>query len=170
MTLYGEANRQLISIGAPSELLNRLFGRPRVLPDPVIYTSLDGLGAALAEGAIQFRAWTPNYPGAQLPSAKVALADRTQPSSALVGFTLLPTPPIALMGNHRIIKLGFGLRNVDVLELTPRGSALEEEVRYQMSLLQLRPALKDGSPVETNGLQLRYQFAPQQELPNSREN
>ena len=74
------------------------------------------------------------------------------------------------MGNHRIIKLGFGLRDVDVLELTPRGSALEEEVRYQMSLLQLRPALKDGSPVEMNGLQLRYQFAPQQELPYSREN
>ena len=170
MTLYGEANRQLSSIGAQSELLNRLFGRPRVLPDPVIHTSLDGLEAALAEGAIQFRAWTPNYPGAQLPSAEVALADRTQPSSALVGFTLLPAPPIALMGNHRIIKLGFGLKNVDVLELTPRSSALEEEVRYQMSLLQLRPALKDGSPVEMNGLQLRYQFAPQQELPNSREN
>ena len=73
------------------------------------------------------------------------------------------------MGNRRIIKLGFGLRNVDVLEITPRASALDKEVRYQMSLLQLRPALKDGSPVEIDGLQLRYQFAPQQELPNSRE-
>ena len=169
MTLYGEANRQLSSIGALSERLNQLFGQPRVLPDPVLYTSLNRLEAALAQGPIQFRAWTPNYPGAQLPSAKVALADRAQPSSALVEFTLLPAPPIALMGNRRIIKLGFGLRNVDVLEITPRASALANEVRYQMSLLQLRPALKDGSPVEMDGLQLRYHFAPQQELPNSRE-
>ena len=169
MTLYGEANRQLSSIGAPSERLDRLFGRPRVLPDPVLYTSLNGLETALKEGPIQFRAWTPNYPGAQLPSARVALAERPQPSSALVGFTLLPAPPIALMGNRRIIKLGFGLRNVDVLEITPRASALDNEVRYQMSLLQLRPALKNGLPVETDGLELRYHFAPQQELPNNRE-
>ena len=169
MTLYGEANRQLSSIGAPSERLDRLFGRPRVLPDPVLYTSLNGLEAALKEGPIQFRAWTPNYPGAQLPSARVALADRPQPSSALVGFTLLPAPPVALMGKRRIIKLGFGLRNIDVLEITPRASALDNEVRYQMSLLQLRPALKNGLPVEMDGLQLRYHFAPQQELPNNRE-
>ena len=169
MTLYGEANRQLSSVGAPSERLDRLFGRPRVLPDPVLYTSLNGLEAALAEGPIQFRAWTPNYPGAQLPSAKVATADRPQPSSALVGFTLLPAPPIALMGNRQIIKLGFGLKNVDVLEITPRTSALDDEVRYQVSLLQLRPALKNGLPVEIDGLQLRYHFAPQQELPNNRE-
>ena len=169
MTLYGEANRQLSSVGAPSERLDRLFGRPRVLPDPVLYTSLNGLEAALAEGPIQFRAWTPNYPGAQLPSAKVATADRPQPSSALVGFTLLPAPPIALMGNRRIIKLGFGLKNVDVLEITPRTSALDDEVRYQVSLLQLRPALKSGLPVEIDELQLRYHFAPQQELPNNRE-
>ena len=148
MTLYGEANRQLSSIGAPSELLNRLFGRPRVLPDPVLYTSLNRLEAAVAQGPIQFRAWTTNYPGAQLPSAKVALADRPQPSSALVEFTLLPAPPIALMGNRQIIKLGFGLRNVDVLEIRPRASALDNEVRYQMSLLQLRPPLKNGMPVE----------------------
>ena len=169
MTLYGEANRQLSSVGAPSERLDRLFGRPRVLPDPVLYTSLNGLEAALAEGPIQFRAWTPNYPGAQLPSAKVATADRPQPSSALVGFTLLPAPPIALMGNRQIIKLGFGLKNVDVLEITPRTSALDDEVRYQVSLLQLRPALKSGLPVEIDELQLRYHFAPQQELPNNRE-
>ena len=169
MTLYGEANRQLSSVGAPSERLDRLFGRPRVLPDPVLYTSLNGLEAALAEGPIQFRAWTPNYPGAQLPSAKVATADRPQPSSALVGFTLLPAPPIALMGNRQIIKLGFGLKNVDVLEITPRASALDDEVRYQVSLLQLRPALKSGLPVEIDELQLRYHFAPQQELPNNRE-
>ena len=169
MMLYGEASRQLSSIGVPSERLDLLFGQPRVLPDPVLYTRLNGLEAALAEGPIQFKAWTPNYPGAQLPSAKVAFADQPRPSSALVGFTLLPAAPIALMSNRRIIKLGFGLRNVDVLEITPRASALDNEVRYQMSLLQLRPALKNGVPVKMDGLQLRYHFAPQQELPNNRE-
>jgi len=169
MTLYGEASRQLSAIGVPTDRLDLLFGRPRVLPEPVLYTSVSELEAALAEGPIQFRAWTPNYPGAQLPSAQVARDDGPQPGSALVEFTLLPTPPIALMDNRRIIKLGFGLRNVDVLELTPQDSALDDEVRYQMSLLQLRPPLKNGMPVEMDRLQLRYHFAPQQALPTNRE-
>ena len=73
------------------------------------------------------------------------------------------------MDNRRIIKLGFGLRNVNVLELTPQNSALDDEVRYQMSLLQLRPPLKNGMPVEMDRLQLRYHFAPQQALPTNRE-
>ena len=72
------------------------------------------------------------------------------------------------MDNRRIIKPGFGLRNVDVLELTPQDSALDDEVRYQMSLLQLRPPLKNGMPVEMDRLQLRYHFAPQQALPTNR--
>jgi len=56
-----------------------------------------------------------------------------------------------------------------VLELTPQGSALGDEVRYQVSLLQLRPPLKNGMPVKMDRLQLRYHFAPQQALPTNRE-
>ena len=49
MTLYGEASRQLSAIGVPTDRLD-LLGRPRVLPEPVLYTSVSELEAALAEG------------------------------------------------------------------------------------------------------------------------
>ena len=62
MTLYGEASRQLSAIGVPTDRLDLLFSRPRVLPEPVLYTSVNELEAALAEGPIQFTAWTPIIP------------------------------------------------------------------------------------------------------------
>ncbi len=164
MALYREASLQLSELGVASERLDLLFGRPRVLPDSVIYTRLDELEAALVAGPIEFRAWTPNYPGAQLPSANVAGTDAPWPTSALIEFTMVPMPAIELQNNRRFIKLGFGLRNIEVIQTTPPDMILDDEVRYQISLLQLRPTLKNSSPVEMGKFQLHYYFAPQQNL------
>ena len=50
MTLYGEASRQLSAIGVPTDRLDLLFGRPRVLPEPVMYTGVNELEADWQKG------------------------------------------------------------------------------------------------------------------------
>ena len=169
MALYREASLQLSGLGVAPERLDRLFGRPRVLPDSVLYTRLDEVEAALVTGPIEFRAWTPNYPGAQLPSANVASADPPRPTSALIEFTMAPMPAIELQNNRRFIKLGFGLSNIEVIQTIPSDIILDDEMRYQISLLQLRPALKNSSPVDMGKFQLHYHFAPQQNLSTNEE-
>ena len=62
MTLYGEASRQLSAIGVPTDRLDLLFSRPRVLPEPVLYTSLNELEAELAEEAYSVQGLDPTIP------------------------------------------------------------------------------------------------------------
>jgi hypothetical protein len=89
---------------------------------------------------------------------------------ATLSFDLMPRLPEALIANQRSIKLGFNLRNLEVISVTPEDEQLRERARYEVSLLQMRPALENGLPIVTENVELEYLFAPHSETLSLREN
>ena len=80
---------------------------------------------------------------------------------ALVQFNLHPSLPASLMENRRTIKLGFSFKDLEIISVTPDNDLLREQARFEVSLLQLRPTLQDGQPVNLENVQLQYRFPPQ---------
>ena len=163
LALYGDAYQQLLDKGIAPSQADSVFSKPRALPVPTIAASLSQYDSE-PEGPIQFNAWTPNYPAAALPKAELAInPDGSETFMALLSFNLNPLLPGRLMENKRSIKLGFSLRDLEVISTSPDNDMLRERARYEVSLLQLRPVLQNGLPVTQDAVQLEYRFAPQYE-------
>lgn len=171
LALYQQAHEELIDQGVSPARVNSLFRRPMVLPAPTLATSLSDLELQLGERPLRFDAWTPNYPATALPRPQLAMiSEDGEQLKATLRFDHVPQLPEALMANQRSIKLGFYLRNLEVISVSPESERLREQARYEVSLLQLRPALENGLPIVTENVELEYRFAPQTEVPSKSEN
>ena len=171
LALYQQAYETLLDQGVAPERANTLFQRPMVLPAPTLAISLSALELQLREGPIRFDAWTPNYPATALPKSQLAMiSEGGEQFKATLSFDLMPRLPEALIANQRSIKLGFNLRNLEVISVTPEDEQLRERARYEVSLLQMRPALENGLPIVTENVELEYLFAPQSEALSASEN
>lgn len=162
LRLYGRAYAKLIESGLTTEQADQLFARPTVIPASELHTSFAAMTEEEAEGPLLFRAWTPNYPAAPLPSDHVAV--NVGPSSqitALLRFDLHPLLPSNLISSGRTIRLGFNLADLEVLNSSPDNALVRERARREVSLLQFRPKLKNGAPVQFENIELEYRFAPQ---------
>jgi hypothetical protein len=138
---------------------------------PTIATSLPQMEIQLRERPIRFEAWTPNYPATALPKPQLAVTSGTaERFKSTLRFNLVPLLPEVLMTNQRSIKLGFNLRNLEVISVSPEEEQLREQALYEVSLLQLRPALENGFPIVTENVELEYLFAPHSETLSLREN
>lgn len=168
---YQQAYEELINLGVSPARANSLFKRPTVLPAPTLATSLSKMALQPGEGPLRFTAWTPNYPATALPKSQLAVISATgEQLKATLRFNLVPQLPETLMANQRSIKLGFNLRELEVISVSPGDEALREQARYEVSLLQLRPALENGLPIVTENVELEYLFAPQSAAPSESEN
>ena len=118
--------------------------------------------AARTEGPDQFNAWTPNYPATALPSEDVAInSDAGAQIMALLRFDVLPFLPEGLFNNDRTIQLGFNLDDLEVVRTSPDNEFIRSRALYEVSLLQFRPRLENGTPVRLENIELEYLFPPQ---------
>jgi len=171
LALYQQVYEELLDLGVSPVRANALFQHPRVLPVPTIATSLSQMEIQLRERPIRFEAWTPNYPATALPKPQLAVTSKTaERFKATLRFNLVPQLPEVLMANQRSIKLGFNLRNLEVISVSPEEEQLREQALYEVSLLQLRPVLENGLPIVTENVELEYLFAPQNEALSLKEN
>jgi hypothetical protein len=171
LALYQQAYEELLDLGVSPARANALFQRPKVLPVVTLATSLSQMEIQLREEPIRFEAWTPNYPATALPKPQLVVTSETvERIKATLRFNLVPLLPEVLMANRRSIKLGFNLRNLEVISVSPEEDQLRERALYEVSLLQLRPALENGLPIVTENVELEYLFAPQNEALSLKEN
>ncbi len=162
LAIYEIAYKRFLQAGLSEAQTNQLFARPTVLPANELHNSFASMLTEQQEGPVRFNAWTPNYPTAALPSERAAInGGMGTEIMALVRFDLHPLLPTGLINNNRTIRLGFNLADLEVLETTPDNALIAERARREVSLLQFRPKLENGTPVPLEGVELEYRFPPQ---------
>lgn len=161
LAIYKESFDKLLIAGVGEEQANQVFSRPTVLPSTTLDLSIASF-TSIQEGPVRFHAWSTNYPAARLPSEELAVnSDASAEFMALVKFTLHPLLPAGLINNDRIIPLGFNFDDLEVVSASPDNELVRARARYEVSLLQFRPRLKNGAPVPFEDVELEYLFPPQ---------
>ena len=162
LATYADAFNSLVTIGISKDRANQLFARPFVLPDRELHSDVDSMLASHSEEPARFNAWSTNYPATALPSEHVAVNGSAGAEiMALIRFDLHPLLPSGLLSNSRAIQLGFNLDDLEVVSTTPDSDLIRERAIYEVSLLQFRPRLENGSPTRSENVELEYLFPPQ---------
>lgn len=169
---YRQAYLALEQSGVASELIDKFFIRPSVLPEPHFHPSVEGALAARSDSFrrldsalsfdnsndfIYFAEWGSAFPYVNHPAE---VARRQQPDSnfALFSFNLAGVSDIPLSIDNRNSTAFSEVQDARLVNTIVESPDQEERLLERLEWLKFRPRLLDGLPQEAEAT-LRYQLA-----------
>lgn len=161
---YQKANQLFLENGADQATIDTLFSQTAILPEANFESELADLMATPIDSdtSIEFIAWSANFPGAAVPAAlKRPFTTNAYPIRARISFNYNLGSFTELMGNKTVTRSLFSKSNVTLISISQESEEARAQALRDVSFLHLRPQLKSGELVSSEGITVDYMLSRQ---------